>query len=199
MAVLLVSALVGVGVVLRYGDVNLSQDLIEVGRQNQPLRSDSRFMGRYANPVYHFIFAGLLIFGFLGRKDPKKKKYLRVALLYIAVQVIASGIITQGIKMAVGSPRPRQARQEGYQRIPFSKSTRYRSFPSGHSSDAFSSAGVVWMSAKSPLLVAFSFGYSGMIALSRVFADRHYLLDITGGMVIGFGTALIVMYKKYRE
>ena len=185
--------------VVRYGDINFSHALIEFARENEPVHSDARALSRYGNKIYHYLFALFLVYGFLGRKNRKKKKYFKVALIYIVVQIIASGIAVTGLKVLVGRPRPGPAREEGFERKPFSSRTSYRSFPSGHSSDAFSSAGVIWMFSPSVPLMAASFVFSSFIAFSRILADRHYMLDVVFGALIGFLTALVLMYKKYNE
>ncbi len=213
MMVLAVAAFTGLFFTVRYGDDNLTGTMVSFARETEAvfpsgadatLRSDSRFISRYGNRFYHLIFTLMLLYGFLGRKNMKKRRYMKVALIYIAVQAVASGVITQGIKAVVGRPRPRETfslREEGKvpERKPFSGRTTYMSFPSGHSSDAFSSAGVVWMFSPSPAITAASFAFSGLIAISRVTAERHFVIDILFGMIIGFATALILMYKMYKE
>lgn len=208
LAVLFVLFLSGLIPVIRYGDVNLTESVVGFSSRTEAkgilggeatVYSDSRFIETYGNWPYYILFLGFLLYGFFGRKNPGKKKYLRVSLIYLLVQLVASGIITQGLKYAVGRPRPSQARSEGHLRKPFHTSMRYRSFPSGHSADAFSSAGVLWMFSSSPEVMGLSFAYSCMVALSRVTADRHFFLDILAGTVIGFSVALILMYKKYEE
>ena len=201
-ALLFVSVLI-----LRYGDVNLTGSLIEFaaetevlfpGVEEETVRSDSSFMGRYANRVYHLIFSVFLIYGFLGRKNLKKRKYLNLALIYISVQVISTFLITEGVKRVVGRPRPEVAMEEGYRLKPFSGRTGYQSFPSGHASDAFSSAGVIWMFSPSPVIGGVAVAYSSFISLSRVTRGRHHVSDVAAGMAAGFSVGLILMYKKYK-
>ncbi len=216
LAVLIVVAFTGLVLVARYGDENLTESLIRFGRETEAVfltgegetvRSDSRFISRYGNRFYHAVFTLMLMYGLYGllfTNSIKKRRYLRIALIYIFVQIIASVIITQGIKMTVGRPRPKESfsiRSEGEipQRKPFSWRTTYMSFPSGHSADAFSSAGVIWMFSPSPVITAASFTFSGLIAFSRITAERHFVLDVIFGIIIGFATALILMYKKYNE
>jgi membrane-associated phospholipid phosphatase len=81
---------------------------------------------------------------------------------------------------------------------------RTRSFPSGHASGAFSSAGVICMShAHLPLYgsVAGDATACGAAMLSasiisvlRIIADRHHATDVLVGMVSGLFTGLLLPY-----
>ena len=189
--VYLLLSLVVVGGLLIFfiGDINISVTLrgFADAEENVAFMTAARYITNYGNRLYHLLFLSFLLYGIIK----KKKKFIKIALIYIVVQIIASGVITEGLKIAVGRPRP----GHGFEHDFFTTSDRFKSFPSGHTSDAFSSAGVLWLFLSSKILIAISFIFSLMIGLSRIFVGAHYLLDVITGMAIGFLTALVITKK----
>jgi undecaprenyl-diphosphatase len=59
----------------------------------------------------------------------------------------------------------------------------YQSFPSGHSTTAFSLAltiAFLWPRSFWPML-----GFAALVALSRIVVGQHYVTDITAGALLG--------------
>ncbi len=116
----------------------------------------------------------------LGRfvfKDPK----LQLTAFQSAEAILATGLITEGIKISAGRARPFM--NEGNDSFhPFSWSDdRYKSFPSGHASLAFA------------VFTPFAENYSRWLYLipasvtaGRVFQDKHWVSDVLFGSFIGF-------------
>ncbi|MEA3506578.1 MAG: phosphatase PAP2 family protein [Elusimicrobiota bacterium] len=183
----------GLILVLIYGDVAISNSFRAAADANPGLRNFFKIITGYGNPLYWAIFIFFLIYG----KIKNKKRLFRVAVIYIAVQIIASVIITNVLlKPIVGRPRPGYAPKVDYKLRHFTASSKYKSFPSGHTTDAFSSAGVMWGFLSSYSLSFLTFGFSLLIGISRIFVGSHYPLDVLGGMAVGFLTGLILTFKK---
>lgn len=89
----------------------------------------------------------------------------------LAQSAALTGLITSGMKAAVGRRRPTGDSE--------------RSFPSGHASSAFAVATVV---AKHYGLRAAIPGYLGaaVVAVSRLDAGQHYLSDVVAGATVGY-------------
>ncbi len=84
--------------------------------------------------------AGLVLTIFLSfyYKDKDETRHLlykKLSLSAILILIICSGIITWAFKIFVGRPRPYT---NIFENSPVSLSTRYHSFPSGHTTETFS-------------------------------------------------------------
>ena len=97
----------------------------------------------------------------------------------IRVQVLA-GVVTQGLKYAVGRERP-----DGSSR---------RSFPSGHSSGTFAAA-VVLQNHYGWKVGAPALGVASYVAASRLSENRHYLSDVVFGAAIGLAAGRAVTFR----
>jgi undecaprenyl-diphosphatase len=192
-ALILLLAVVSAGalLIIIFGDISVSGSMRNFAVHRPAVMKAARYLTEHGNKIYHFFFLMLLIFGLVG----KKKKFLRIVLIYIIVQAIATGFITEGLKFAVGRPRP----GHGFEHELFTLRCSFRSFPSGHTADAFSSAGVLWFFMPSYLSALGFFVYSLGIGLSRIFVGAHYLLDVLAGISFGFLTGLIITHKKYKS
>lgn len=188
----LLSLVVAGGLLIFFiGDINISTTLRGLAEENADLMTVSRYLTNYGNRLYHLLFLSFIFYGVIK----KKKKFIRITLIYIVVQIIATGVITEGLKFVVGRPRPRAVQKYGFEHRFFTTRTSFKSFPSGHTSDAFSSAGVLWFFLSSKFLIISCTIYSLLIGLSRIFIGGHYFLDVIVGIVIGFLTALVITKK----
>ena len=96
--------------------------------------------------------------------------------------VIVNGVYTQVLKMAIRRERP-----DGSNRL---------SFPSGHSSNAFTAATVI--SRHYPRLAVPGFGVATYIAVSRMASNKHHFSDIVAGAGFGFGVGRAVVRRNGR-
>jgi len=76
------------------------------------------------------------------------------------------------------------------------------SFPSGHTSTAFSVATSVSMAYPKWYVIAPSFAFAGATAYSRMYRGAHYPTDVLCGMIVGSGSAYLtnklqrMMFRK---
>ena len=112
---------------------------------------------------------------------------------FFLVAVLASGAVTQVVKVLVGRVRPEDILVH----------PDFGSFPSGHSSNAAviaAALGVIFM--RTWVWVAGAV-YTVLMMLSRMYLGAHWVSDTVAGMLIGVGVALIVWapfaYRLYRE
>ncbi len=109
------------------------------------------------------------------RSDADAKATTRLA----AVLLGESLLVNQGIKRLVKRPRPRPTEPRPHElRKPLTSS-----FPSGHSSSAFTAAGV--LSARDPAWSPLFYGVAVLVATSRVHVQVHHASDVIVGAALG--------------
>lgn len=124
--------------------------------------------------------AGLLIAGIIDHNPD-----MRQNALYVASSTATTFILNTLIKKLVKRPRPFVSNihlTAVYQ--PSSSS-----FPSGHTSSAFSSATALVRAYPKWYVIAPAFLWSGAVGYSRMYLGVHYPSDVTAGALLGAGTA----------
>ncbi len=107
-----------------------------------------------------------------------------VATSAVALQALAvSGILTVGLKEAIGSVRP-SSYENGHRFGDYQRPYGELSFPSGHSNSAFALA-EVWGEAYSRL---WTYPLAMAIAYSRVYDNQHWPSDVAFGAILGIWT-----------
>ncbi len=126
----------------------------------------------------------------LGRFVFKDAK-LQLTAFQSAEAILATGIVTEGIKIAAGRARPFM--NEGNDSFhPASWSDdRYKSLPSGHASLAFA------------VFTPFAENYSrwlylvpASVAAGRVLQDKHWVSDVVVGSCIGFISGYLFTHNE---
>jgi len=105
----------------------------------------------------------------------------------------ATGLgITAGLKQLVKRERPFVSLKDVYYRKDNSPTDRY-SFPSGHTTTAFSIATSLTLRyPDKPAVIAVSYLYATVIGYGRIYLGVHYPSDVFAGMIIGSGSAALV-------
>jgi PAP2 superfamily protein len=96
--------------------------------------------------------------------------------------ILVTQAYTQGLKLAVGRERP--------------DGSNNKSFPSGHSSNAFTAATV--MALHYPKTAIPVFGVATYIAASRMAANKHHFSDIVAGAGLGWSIGRVVVRRNDR-
>lgn len=138
--------------------------------------------------------AGMMIGGWIDNNQPVLNSGKQ-----IGGSLLATGGITIGLKYAVGRKRP-------YQKYPMDLESVTTepdpSFPSGHTSFAFSTA--VGLSLQYPewYIIAPSLIWASAIGFSRLYLGVHFPSDVVTGMAIGSISAYIgyqIQQRKRQE
>ncbi len=104
-----------------------------------------------------------------------------------------SGLLTQILKHTLSRPRPRIMDTTEWEIGPTLESG-LDSFPSGHTSGSFSVATVfAFYFPKGRVLW---FGLASFIALCRVMKGSHFPTDVLGGLLVGIGCGLVLVYPR---
>ncbi|MCS3799411.1 phosphatase PAP2 family protein [Niastella sp. OAS944] len=110
--------------------------------------------------------------------------------LYLAESALASTFITYGLKYSVKRTRPYITNPA----LNAKGSGRDPSFPSGHTSVAFSTATSLYLAYPKWYVAVPAFAYAASVGYSRMYLGVHYPTDVLAGAVIGAGSAWL-MYK----
>lgn len=116
-----------------------------------------------------------------------KNEKLKMDGLYIAASLAGSAVIATGLKYSVNRTRPFVKYPDIQQVIPVSSS----SFPSGHTSIAFSTATSLSITFPKWYVIAPSYIWASLVAYSRMHLGEHYPSDVMAGIVIGAGSAYL--------
>lgn len=157
------------------GPVNTTPDVLMRGVSNS------------VGPLMVGIPVGLLIYNRCktGSWIEKHEPYV------IGVTLAASTAITVGLKYAVNRPRPFVTYSDIWQKD--AHAGPY-SFPSGHTSSAFSLATSVSLCFPEWYIVAPAFVWAGAVGYSRMYLGVHYPTDVLAGALIGSGSAILTHY-----
>ncbi len=129
------------------------------------------------------------IYGYGLFSDNDKIRNLGVQL---GESVIYAGAINLAAKSLFGRSRPFTER--GHTDFhPFSISDDKVSFPSGHTTVAFAFSTVMAHAVDNIFWKAGWYGFAGMVAVSRIYHDKHWVSDVIFGGAIGYFVGRLVV------
>ena len=109
--------------------------------------------------------------------------------------LIAGGIVTPVLKLAVGRKRPRDT-DKTFDVKPFSGAS---SFPSGHATEAFAVASVIATRYDSGWVKGVAYGSAALVGFARVHHQAHFLSDVTAGALIGTAVGRAVVHRNAED
>ncbi|HBB00109.1 MAG: hypothetical protein A2W86_00660 [Bacteroidetes bacterium GWD2_45_23] len=161
-------------------DINILKD-INLNRDRQ-LDGFFRVITDSASPVAYGVAIILIGISFLKSYSSTRKRSL-----YIGASVLSAGIITTILKYSIHRPRP-------FITYPFLEkvtSGGSPSFPSGHTTDAFSMATAVSLAYPKWYVIIPAYAWAGVVAYTRMDLGVHYPSDVLVAAIIGAGTAFL--------
>ena len=138
-------------------------------------------ISRAVTPLGSSVGVGLSVAALGGGllvRDPKLRDMGRDA---VEAELIAGGVVTPVLKWAFGRTRPSQGGDADEYR-PFSSR---QSFPSGHTTEAFTLASVVATRSSGWIVPTVAYGLAAAVGLSRMNDQAHYASDVVTGALIG--------------
>jgi membrane-associated phospholipid phosphatase len=111
--------------------------------------------------------------------------------LYVGASIGLDGVLTYGLKKSIDRPRP----EDTYPGLinPY-RSELSLSFPSGHTSLAFTTATALSMKYPKWYVIAPTYLWACSVGYSRMNLGAHYPSDVLAGAILGAGSAFVT-YK----
>ncbi len=159
-----------------------------------PQQPSSSFWQKTSSSTYVVsvgVPATQLIVGFI-KKDKKLQRQGWETVGGMAINTL----VTQGLKYTINRERP-------YDKYPLLihpyQIENDKSFPSGHTSTAFSVATSLSIQYKKWYVVLPAYAWASSVGYSRLYLGEHYPTDVLAGAAIGAGSAWLSHYlnKKY--
>jgi len=161
-------------------DINLLR--VINGDRNTSLDPAFKFVTNSVLPMAVAIPSGFITYALLKKDSTSKSN-----AIIVCSSLVITGIITTSLKYAINRERP-------YNTYPFIQQVTPGggpSFPSGHTSTAFSLATSVSLACPKWYVIAPSFLWAGAVGYSRMDLGVHYPSDVLAGAVIGSGSAFL--------
>ncbi|MBI3542359.1 MAG: phosphatase PAP2 family protein [Deltaproteobacteria bacterium] len=133
----------------------------------------------------------------LARARASRQRAAKLPLLALG-SLLASGILTQLLKISIGRPRPYTEGDTRYSSADlnifhwFTTNKDFSSFPSGHSTAVFAVAWFAILNTKSRGAQVAFFAGACVVALTRVALWKHYFADTLAGAAIGIAVSELV-------
>lgn len=145
------------------------------------------FLSKYNNLVNVAVPAGIFAAGVIDND-----KGTRQNALYIASSSAVNLLLTMVIKKIVKRPRPFL----GQVKISAVYYPGQTSFPSGHTSSAFTTATALSQVYHKWYIIAPAYLWAGSVGYSRMYLGVHYPSDVATGAIIGTGSALSMKFLR---
>lgn len=151
-----------------------------------PTQPTSTFQQNISKSVYPLALAAPILIFSTGLINKDKK--LQQQSYKIIGSLLINTAVTQGLKYAVNRKRP----YEEYPLIinPYTIEND-ASFPSGHTSTAFTLATSLTLQYKKWYVAIPLFAWASSVGYSRMYLGEHYPTDVLAGAVIGIGSAYL--------
>jgi membrane-associated phospholipid phosphatase len=164
--------------------------LVRALNPRYPTNWNFKTVSSTAKPVAVAIPLGMLAVSLIGEnKKLEYQAYETVAGLAIAT------IGTELMKKVVNRNRPYIDHTDIYP----NEIDNSPSFPSGHTSVAFSVATSVYLNSRKWYLAVPAFAWASGVGYSRIYLGQHYPSDVVAGALVGAGSAMAAhwLHKKF--
>jgi hypothetical protein len=180
------AGVIGTGLILYTLDSNIRG--LAQRNKTKTLDNISDQVQNLGNGGYDIAITGAGYLAGLAFSDEK----LRDTSLLAAESFLAANGVGTVVKYAVGRSRPYAgAGKDSFH--PFTFKSSRTSFPSGHTTSAFSVASVyAYNYSDSFWTGAAAYGLAGLVALQRVYADKHWASDAFLGAALGTATGRMI-------
>ena len=178
-----------VGIAIAAGAIALAfcldnpvRDFVEA-HQSRGLRNVMRIVSLVGNWPGHY-YPGLLLAIICWWRG--KKNWMRLFAAMVTALCLA-GLISRGVNIVAGRSRPSVAVENVWVGPVFK--SKYHSFPSGHVAASSAFFGVLYFANRR---VGRRFmAIPGLIGISRLYLDAHFLSDVVCGGILGMLCALL--------
>ncbi len=145
----------------------------------------SDMLGR---PEFVVLTSGLIYAGGAYYDNNRAKRFA----VTLTEATLFSGVAALGTKFVFGRERPTGANDPDTFHFFHGTKKEWVSFPSGHTTTAFSWAAVTADEFRSPWVAAAAYGTASAVGFSRIYQDEHWASDVVAGAALGFFTGKMV-------
>lgn len=159
--------------------------------QNEPETELGKFAGHFERFGAEYSFGVIAAFyaGGLATGNARDKRIGEDA----PISSVVAGGITLVLKASLGRSRPDTDRGT----FNFSPFGGGRSFPSGHTTQAFAVASVIAAHYDdNPWIDTAAYGVAALVGVSRMNHNKHYLSDVLAGAIIGHVVGRAVVHSR---
>jgi membrane-associated phospholipid phosphatase len=143
-----------------------------------------KWISAYTMYPFYVLFIGFIFWG--QYKQPSSLRF--VGWGYIMAQLIGSVLIVRTLKMTLGHARPSEMARALNGAVDTwigtTTSSSYHSFPSGHTSDFLISGIFLAICLPKTWMRILVMGFAIFNGVLRIALNKHYPLDVLGGVVI---------------
>lgn len=174
---------------------NLDIDILQSinSNRNENLDKGFQFISNSVSPISistpMFIYTAGLI---------HKNKSLKDKAIFMGEATVVAAITSTALKHTLNRARPFETYAN---RIDKASDAGSPSFPSGHTSSAFSTATSLSIAFPKWYVIIPAYTWASSVAYSRMHLGVHYPSDVLAGAIVGAGTAYLTHYinKKIRS
>lgn len=197
----------GATALLSFADKPIQKEALKWRNQSDGLRSVSNYVTNFGAAYEVYVLGGLGVYGYLF-----KNKKMQTTTLLASQSYISSAIFSFTLKYLFGRQRPYVVdpvtgandshRFFGPFKKPVSGTSDYQSFPSGHTTAAFSAATVYALEYRNrPWVPILAYSAATLIGVSRITENKHWATDVLAGAALGYVTGRLVVnnYHRYAQ
>lgn len=132
-----------------------------------------------------------LFFAIYYRKRDAKR-YILCKSIFVSsllLLILVSGVFTWILKLSTGKPRPSSGLTEC---MPLSLSTKYHSFPSGHTTETFSYIVPFIYFLRRHLITVLLVAYGVALSFTRVILAYHFITDVLFGIYMTVVSGIVI-------
>lgn len=163
---------------------NLDIRLLKEIHFNRNKKLDNEFI---AITNSHSIIPAAILSTMAAYSAIKKDSVKKLHVILIGASLLTTGFFTYSLKLTINRARPYKTYTE-IQKLSYGKSP---SFPSGHTSEAFSTATSISILYPKWYVITPSFLWASAIGFSRMDLGVHYPSDVLAGAIVGTGSAFL--------
>jgi membrane-associated phospholipid phosphatase len=190
---------------LGFADEPVQRFALHLRNNNKAVENVSRYVTKFGGVYEMYTLGALAAYGFITKNEKVKTTTLLATQSYLT-----AGAMEHLIKFLTGRQRPADSdptvEAEPKFHGPFThKITSGTSkgfssgFPSGHTTAAFAAATVFAMEYRDrPIVPIIAYSAAGLIGLSRITENKHWITDVFAGAVLGYFTGRQVVNNYHR-
>jgi membrane-associated phospholipid phosphatase len=194
---------------LAFADKPIQRYGLHLGSSSEPIKNISHYVTNVGGLYEMYTLAALGAYGFIFRNEKVQTTTLLATQSYIT-----SGVMAGLIKFITGRERPYHVDPFSVEAKPKFHGPFYKavkdangkklnsSFPSGHTTAAFSAATVYAMEYRDrPLIPIIAYSAASLIGLSRITENKHWATDVLTGAALGYlcGRQVVNNYHRYAK